>query len=346
MTDKQITPPRNAQASNQANRIPWLDVSRGLAFLMVIYSHLDFCNDTIMRYFSPVFLTTFFFVSGYLFKEGYSFSKVLEQRTRTLFLPFLQLGLIMIVMSQIMTFKEKVPFFDHVVGLLSQNGENQLLWFVAALYVYSIIFFWIEKISHGATGLLIISFLLFLLNRLAIEMGLPRIPWHLASFGYACFYMGLGKYYKEKEDVINRIIDNKWFVLLMAIWYVLIISIFDLRISYAGGKFVFDAWCLTIPGLVVMIFLSRRLLQNNRLLLFVGANSLFYFAFHGKIFSVLQAICYKVVPESMSAIFGFYDLIAFIIVIFDALILIIPAMFVNRYCPFLLGKGFKLWKAK
>lgn len=45
-----------------------------------------------MRYFSPVFLTMFFFVSGYLFKENCSFSFVLEQRTRTILLPFLTLG--------------------------------------------------------------------------------------------------------------------------------------------------------------------------------------------------------------------------------------------------------------
>lgn len=74
-------------------RILWLDVSRGLAFLMVVYSHLEYTNDSVMRYFSPVFLTTFFFVSGYLFKEKCSFSKVFEQRTRTLLLPFLALGI-------------------------------------------------------------------------------------------------------------------------------------------------------------------------------------------------------------------------------------------------------------
>ena len=73
-------------------RLKWLDIARGLAFLMVIYSHLKYKDDMVMRYFSPMFLTMFFFVSGYLFKENCSFTKVLEQRTRTLLLPFLTLG--------------------------------------------------------------------------------------------------------------------------------------------------------------------------------------------------------------------------------------------------------------
>ena len=73
-------------------RINWLDTTRGLAFLMVIYSHLEYCDSLIMRFFSPVYLTMFFFVSGYLFKENYSFNKVFEQRTRTILLPFLIMG--------------------------------------------------------------------------------------------------------------------------------------------------------------------------------------------------------------------------------------------------------------
>lgn len=73
-------------------RLKWLDIARGLAFLMVIYSHLKYKDDMVMRYFTPMFLTMFFFVSGYLFKENCSFAKVLEQRTRTILLPFLTLG--------------------------------------------------------------------------------------------------------------------------------------------------------------------------------------------------------------------------------------------------------------
>ena len=53
----------------------------------------------------------------------------------------------MILMSQVLTFNEKVPFVEELKGLLFQNGENELLWFVAALYVYSLIFYWIERIA-------------------------------------------------------------------------------------------------------------------------------------------------------------------------------------------------------
>ena len=80
--------------NSMKERLNWLDSMRGLAFLMVIYYHLSTRNvGGIVPYFSPVFLTAFFFVSGYLTKSGLPFGKVLEQRTRTLFVPLLIFGL-------------------------------------------------------------------------------------------------------------------------------------------------------------------------------------------------------------------------------------------------------------
>lgn len=93
-----------------------------------------------------------------------------------------------------------------------------------------------------------------------------------------------------------------------------------------------------------MVYLSKHVLQNSRFLLFVGANTLFYFAFHGKVYSLLQTIIHKVLPAVMSSPEYQQTVIALCIVLLDAAILIIPAMLVNKYCPWLLGKGYKLWK--
>lgn len=299
----------------------------------------------VMRYLSPVFLTTFFFVSGYLFKENCCFSKVLEQRTRTLLLPFLLLGLAMIGMSQVLTFNERVPLMDEVEGLLFQNGKNQLLWFIAALYVYSILFYWIERWTRTTKMLFITSFILFFLNALYMNViGGQGIPWHIESFGYACFYMGMGKCFKEKETLLTKHTDNIWIVAGCFVIYVTLISVFDLHISFGGSRYVIDALVATLTGLVVMVYVSKHILHKSRFLLFVGANTLFYFAFHGKVYSLLQTVMHKSVPDFLLDMACMHDVVAFIIVILDAMILILPAMFVNRYCPWVLGKGFKLWR--
>ena len=116
------------------------------------------------------------------------------------------------------------------------------------------------------------------------------------------------------------------------------------HVSFGNGNWIVDAWSVTIPGLIVMLYVSKHWFQNSRFLLFVGANTLFYFAFHGKVYSLLQTICHKAIASDLLASDGAQFAIAVCIVALDALILILPAMFVNKYCPFLLGKGFKLWK--
>lgn len=327
-------------------RINWLDTTRGLAFLMVIYSHLDYCNQDIMRYFSPVFLTMFFFVSGYLFKENCSFSFVLEQRTRTILLPFLTLGGGMITLSNILTFNEKIPLEDEIKGWLFQNGQNEILWFVAALYVYSLAFYWIERWSGSADRLLAVCGVLFLLNAIySYWLHGPSIPWHIHSTGFACFYMGLGKWYRHNEERVNEWGKKTW-VGLAAIAYVALISIADYHVSFGGSKWVVDSLAVTMGGLFVMIFICKWWFDKSRFLLFVGANTLFYFAFHGKGYSLLQTITAKCLAHFQYTFSPIeQDAMGFVLVFTDALLLIVPAMIVNKYLPFILGRGFKLWKA-
>lgn len=332
---------------NQVLRLKWLDISRGIAFLMVIYSHLQYKEDMIMRYFSPMFLTMFFFVSGYLFKEKCSFSKVFEQRTRTLFLPFLILGLIMIGLSQILTFNGHVSIIDEIKGLLFQNGQNQILWFIAALYIYSIIFYWVERFTKSNEILLGVCFILFILNAIySYWLDGPSIPWHITAAGYACFYMALGKFYKYHESKIDLLFNYKK-VLIIAVVYIGFISLTNISCSFSGSKYIIDSLFLSIMSLIIGVAISKRYFQNSRFLLFVGANTLFYFAFHGKVYSLLQTLAGKILDGvSFSQPFLINVIMGFLITFLDALILIIPTLIVNKYFPYILGKGFKLWHVK
>lgn len=275
-------------------RIKWLDTSRGIAMLMVIYSHLDYCDQGVMRFFAPVFLTTFFFVSGYLFKEGCSFSKVLEQRTRTLLIPFLLLGALQIAMSQTFSFNEHGSLAYDIRGLLFQYKENAILWFFAALYVYSLIFYWIERGCKSDRSLLIVSCLVFLFS-CAYRYWLhgPGLPWHLLGFGWGCFYMGIGKWYRHNESRVDALMC-KGYCLPLLVVYLLSVWFLHKYISFFGSEYIIDAIFVTFVGLTFIIYFCKYFMNRSRLILFVGANSMLYFAGHGKVFSLLQVILYKV----------------------------------------------------
>lgn len=331
---------------NSHARIPWIDVSRGLAFLMVIYSHIPQCDRSVMRFFSPVFLTTFFFVSGYLFKRGKSFSHILEQRIRTLLIPFIVLGLIMIFMSHILTFNPEISLSDQIEGLLFQNGKNQILWFIAALFVYSVLFYFVDYLCKSVKTLLIFSTFLFAVNCITMYCFNITTVWHIYAFGFACFYMALGSAYREYENIIDRHV-RWWMVLLCVVAYAALILVSDKEISFSGSEGILDSMILTVLGLIIVVGISKKYLHNSRLLLFVGANSLFYFAFHGKVYSLLLTMGEKVSYSTFhSENFWVNAVVAFSIVLLDAIILIPPSILVNKYLPQILGKKYNLWKTK
>lgn len=321
-------------------RLSWIDFSRGIAFLMVIYSHIPTCTPDIMHFFAPVFLTTFFFVSGYLFKSGQGISYVLEHRIRTLLIPFLILGIVMIFMSQLMTFNEHVDIKDALVGLIAQNGQNQILWFIAALFVYSVIFYFVDKLCKTPLMLLCVATGLFIFNSITFNwLKIKQIPWHLDTFGFACFYMALGRLYRLHETRIDKYLTTPVLLIVTAI-YTVALFILPYYISFMGSKWIIDSMIITTIGLVIIISLSKKIGSKSKLILFVGANTLFYFAFHGKVYSMM----FTVIGKKFPALLEIDDiLISIFIVIIDAIIMIIPAITVNRFMPKIMGKGYKLW---
>jgi len=338
---------------NQTNpkRIEWIDGARGIAFLMVMYSHLMYASNVLMYYFTPVFLTTFFFVSGYLFKNNISFKQLVEQRVRTLLLPFLIFGLFLIFSQSIISFGDQAPLKQRLIDFFLQiHGRNDVLWFIAALFVMNFPFYFLIKYAKDTKILLIASFVLFLLSTIYLQhLQLRALPWHIQLFGFGCFYMTLGYLYKQHERRLN-FLGKKGILILMFFLFVLLLfvrqNIFhSSMINFTSSYFVFDAIIITCLGITVIVYSQKSLNGGGKLLTFVGANSLCYFALHGKVYSALQVLIEKMfVKYSLEHTVQIDFFLGIAVTFLDALILILPIMFINKYMPFILGKGFKLYK--
>mgnify|MGYP007112703159 CR=1 FL=1 len=53
------------EIAKSTKRIEWLDMARGICMLFVMISHLEICPIIYKIVFGPVFLSMFFFISGY-----------------------------------------------------------------------------------------------------------------------------------------------------------------------------------------------------------------------------------------------------------------------------------------
>ena len=328
----------------EGKRIDWLDTSRGLAFLMVIYSHLEFCNHDLMRYFSPVFLTTFFFVSGYLYKSNSSFMKVFEQRTRTLFIPFIIYGTLLIALRYLYTTMDELASFDtYFLQMLFQyEPESRFIWFIPALYVYSLLFYWIEKHFNSPRELLVASLLFFTVNYvLSYFFHISKLPYTLHTAGFGCAYMGFGKVYRHYETIIDKHLGLHKMIIVF-ISYILFVFVSP-GISYCGSPYLVDSIVITIIGLSILIFASKRLKTKCKFLLFIGSNSLLYFCLHGKVYAILESLVHKHCCLYLLDNAMFCNIMGIALTFADAVILIIPIVIINRYIPFTIGRGYKLW---
>lgn len=332
-------------------RIAWLDTVRGLAFISVIYVHISlFCSDIMAVYTDPYFLTVFFFVSGYLCKNENSFTKVLEQRTRTLFVPQLLFGIFTITLQQLYTTQSDVlPLGEYILQLFwhctERTGGHHGLWFVAALYAFSLVFYWLRRFCKDAQKLFVVCTTLFILNCLyAFYFKGPRLPWYLHEVGFGCFYMSLGVIYKESlESWIDRH-SNKLILLIVTAVYVSLIFLYGKSISYSGSPLIIDAFVITLTGIYVCVYWCKYCFYKYSFLNYIGSNSLLYFGFHRKILVVVTMVFAKMYAMSninhslvLDEVCHWLD--TFII----AGLTMIPTYIVVKYFPWVTGKGYKLW---
>ena len=322
-------------------RIKWLDTSRGLAFLMVIYYHLSTRSvGGIVPYFSPIFLTTFFFVSGYLTKSGIPFKKVFEQRTRTLLFPlvFFGFGGGIVVSLKDIEIHGIIALLEPLKGVFYQYGEHQTLWFIASLYVYSLVFHFVDVLSKSPKRLLAYSFLLIVLNQILIYvLECPMLPWKMNYCMWACAIMGIGKVYRSYEKEIDLKIMRWYIVLGFLILYFGLLWLTKDSIVFGGCANWANAILIPFSGLVCMLYVSKRIIVNNKVLLYIGSNTLVYFALHRQVLHVVENLFEKL-PVVASVWINLLE------VLLIALLLAIPAFLINKFIPQVTGKGWKLWR--
>lgn len=333
-------------------RIQWIDSVRGLAFLAVIYVHIVlFMGTPIMSIMNPYFLTVFFFVSGYLFKDGQPFLQVLEQRTRTLFIPQFLFGVYTVGLQQLYTTQTDIlPFWEYVVQLFwhctGRTGGHHGLWFVAALYAFSLVFYWINRFCGSPRKLIIFSSLFYVLNWMyTYLLEGPQLPWYLHEVGYGCFFMALGVLYKKSlEPILDKwTTSSRLFGLLFL--YITIILTSGRSASYSGSKYLFDGIIINLFGIYVCIYCCKHWLYKSKILTFIGSNSLLYFGFHHKILVVITALFARLYATHLVNHGLLIDeILHWADTMMIALIIIIPTIVVNRWFPWVVGKGYKIWR--
>lgn len=294
----------------QAKRIEWVDIVKYVCIIMVMLSHLETRTEIWSAFYTPFFLSAFFFAAGYVYKPNNSFGVFLDKKIRQLFMPWLVFSVFDIVLSQIITFNEHDSLLEELKwNFLQIRGQGDQIWFVAALFVAFIPFYFFirfyeskpQKINGGYCNKCVVaialawllSFSSILYTRLVPADIFPwnttSLPWHIEYMFQAMFYMVLGYMFRHNmEAEFDKYNTLKLRIVALLAYLVLVFVPFFGKVKVPMVGDILYHYLTVVVGIATLILIAKEI-KANRYINYVGQNTLIYFALHGKALSVIQA---------------------------------------------------------
>lgn len=230
----------NRMESNKVNRrIEWIDIGKFICIMFVMLSHLESGTDGLRRIYSPFFLTVFFFLSGYTYREVGSFKEHFIKKVRGLFVPWLVFSHFNILLSQIISLKEKRSLLECLMwNWLQIRGKDDGLWFVAALFVAYIPFYFFAKQKRPRMTITL-SIVLSVISIIYMKVvpsdvfpwGTVSLPWHLEYVFQAMLWMILGYYFKIYGEQIFDKYNTKLTCISLWMIYIFVVYAFSGELS-------------------------------------------------------------------------------------------------------------------
>jgi acyltransferase 3 len=343
-------------------RIEWIDIIKYICIVMVILSHLESVTEVWNKFFTPFFLTGFFFASGYVYKHKNGFKVFLYKKIRQLLVPWFVFSVFNMILSQITSFNVHNEFLEEFkLNLLQIRGYGDKIWFVAALFMAFIPFYffikWFEKSNmkkpKKSIIFVFIAFLLSLVSVLYVRLvpndifpwNTNSLPWHLEYIFQAMFYMVLGYVFKEnlesRVDLFNNLKNR---IVVLVVYMIMVYVPYGMNISMNIVIGIVYTYICQIIGILALILFAKSA-KSNRYINYVGQSTLIYFALHGKVYSLLETVMRKIAGEIYTIILSdvvLSSIFAMIMTLAITIILIIPAYIINRWLPFIVGRKQKI----
>lgn len=318
-------------------RIEYLDTTKGVLMLLVILFHIseiglsynvgnrmiNFLNKLVILY-SPFFLTTFFFITGYCSSFNINFKTFIIKNIKTLLFPSFIFGLIIACIYAIQEgFIHITMYFKAIVCC---GGSY---WFITALFTSKIIYYFFIKILKSNTKILIAVVFLMFIAIFNNENKILKNYWEINNAFAFLFFLHLGQYMKTKhiKDYVYKIISLLYIITISLCCILQInVPILCMQIEFTYYN-VFTMLIFAIAGGCFILSLSKQI--NNKILSYIGNNSLIIFMTH--IF-IIQKLTFLYELHN-----AFYT--PFIIYFITIAITIFIAMAVNsKYLKWMKGK--------
>ena len=243
------------------SRLEYIDLFRAFGILSMIIGHVGFGKE--INHFVHVYhMPMFFLISGYFFKSQ-PLTKLIIKRAKTLLLPYLFWGLLHIIIYFFTIGRIDVHAF--YLMFWENTAESGIpiagaLWFLTAIFVSEVIFWFVQKIKANIIVETVISTAIAVAG-IACATYLPfRLPFAIDVGMVGVLFFQFGKLLNEK---FNRLLSLN---LLLSILAVIVFSVLGFVNEYVNlRKGIYGIWILFIlnaVGLTIAFMNLFRFIYN------------------------------------------------------------------------------------
>ena len=285
-------------------RINWIDVTRGIGVLLVIYGHG--LAATPLRFIIYSFhMPLFFFLSGLVFhkRKNERYLTVLKKDFKRILIPYFIFAFISFSL-----WLSNIPLdritqdlvTKQIIGIFYGSGNNGylainiVLWFLPCLFIVKQMLWFISRLE-----IKLIIPVLFLFSALGYSFHVfaptLKLPFGFETALTGVVFFGLGYLWNFVPIKYSQIFKkNALFLLAILIVSTVIFSLanfnlynhqVDLRLNRINNYFLF--YLSALSGIFAVILISMKT-NKNRVLEYFGRNSLLLFVWHLVVFSYIS----------------------------------------------------------
>jgi fucose 4-O-acetylase-like acetyltransferase len=336
---------------NMKERIIWLDYFRVLAIYFVVVSHTPVSADFNLPL-TYIRMPFFFLCSGLMFNidKEVDFIVFLKKKAHSLLIPFVTFHAI------------SYPFwlmFDRNFGADVSNAypwyeplpdiflgrfaiDDAPLWFLTALFATEIIYYFIVKRVDSKWLTFVLPFLI-LLGYLSQEFVFVELPFMLQTVAVALIFYAIGHIFKVQIFALGKR-SVLWHVISVVFYGVILyfVSRYNGKVAMHINQYG-NFWLFLPLSVVALLFaqslsvLMERVFRRSSCVEYISRNLIVIVGLH--------IIVGKLVKLITMYIFGLPLLIyqdavlSNLIFSLVSILFLVPVMvFVNRYCPKVIGK--------
>lgn len=312
---------------------------RGICMLLVILHHSGAPNEY-QKFLSPFFLSSFFFISGYLFDnpdKAFDWKLKLIRIFETLIIPYFIYWIISYFVSVSYTEIYQKGNYDILIPFLKDLLLGNKLWFMSALIISEIVLTFILPFIRKSSMILLMTAICFIGLWYFTPLSEQGVfyPWYINNACIAIFFMLCGLISRKTE-----LLENNKILYGTAILYVLLyiadliynITGFMFAMNYFNNIFVFIIYAMT--GIIGTVCVCKKCIPFNRVLSYYGKNSLLVYFFCNQIIM----LCFKITSSfDMS-----WYIKSLFITIMVCIIITIPICISHKLLPWMSGRMNKI----